>query len=145
MMKLLFLLHLLVTLLMMGIIWFVQIVHYPLFARVGAADFQAYESLHRQWTGWVVAPLMLLELGTALALLWQAPAALPGWSLWAGAVMVGLLWGSTFFLSVPLHMRLDEGYDPEVVRRLVQTNWPRTVLWSLRGGLCLWWVMQIWR
>jgi len=143
-MKLLFLAHLLVTLLMTGIIWFVQIVHYPLFARVGAADFQVYESLHRQWTGWVVAPLMLLELGTALALLWQAPEALPGWSRWMGATLVGLLWASTFFLSVPLHMRLDAGYDPEVIRRLVQTNWPRTVLWSLRGGLCLWWVGRIW-
>jgi hypothetical protein len=138
-MKLLFLAHLLATLLMTGIIWFVQVVHYPLFAQVGAAGFQAYESLHRQWTGLVVAPLMLLELGTSLALL-RYPPPIPAWSLWAGAGLVGLLWASTFFVQVPLHGQLDQGRDPTVIARLVRTNWLRTMAWSLRAGLCLWWL-----
>lgn len=141
-MKLLFLAHLLATLLMTGIIWYVQVVHYPLFAQVGASGFRQYEALHRQWTGLVVAPLMLLELGTALSLLWWSPP-VPGWSVWAGAGLVGLIWASTFFIQVPLHGHLDMGQDPAAIRRLVRSNWLRTVAWSLRSGLCLWWLSRL--
>jgi hypothetical protein len=37
-------LHLATTLLMVGLIWLVQIVYYPLFARVGDSSFAAYHS-----------------------------------------------------------------------------------------------------
>ncbi len=44
--RLFFLAHITATLYMTGLIWFVQIVHYPLFARVGNAEFSAYEQRH---------------------------------------------------------------------------------------------------
>ena len=47
------------TLYMTGVIWFVQIVHYPLMARVGGAQFREYSRLHQLQTTWVVAPAML--------------------------------------------------------------------------------------
>ena len=59
-------LHLVCTLLMLGVILFVQVVHYPLFAQVGAVSFKRYEALHTVRTTWVVAPLMVGELLTAL-------------------------------------------------------------------------------
>ena len=40
------LVHVVATLVMTGLIWFVQIVHYPLMAKVGRADFAEYERLH---------------------------------------------------------------------------------------------------
>ena len=55
------------TLAMTGVIWFVQVVHYPLFASVGAEGFSRYEALHATRTGWVVAPLMLCELVASVA------------------------------------------------------------------------------
>ncbi len=58
------------TLTMFGVIWFVQVVHYPLFARVGADGFAHYASLHATRTTWVVAPPMLVELATSVALLY---------------------------------------------------------------------------
>ena len=57
--------HVAATAAMTGLIWFVQLVHYPLFARVGVADFTAYEREHVRRTGLLVAPLMLLEALTA--------------------------------------------------------------------------------
>ncbi len=56
------------TLFMVGIIWFVQIVHYPLFSRVGGAGFAAYSEAHSRLTGLVVGPPMLVEAATTVAL-----------------------------------------------------------------------------
>lgn len=43
--------HLFATAAMVGLIWFVQVVHYPLFASVGADGFTDYETAHRRRTG----------------------------------------------------------------------------------------------
>ena len=82
------LLHLAATLFMVGVIWFVQVVHYPLLARVGTSGFEAYEQAHTRRTGWVVAPPMLAELVTAVLLLWVRPAGVQLWgpsgaSIWS--------------------------------------------------------------
>mgnify|MGYP006269570729 CR=1 FL=1 len=133
-MEALFLWHVCFTLMMTGIIWFVQVVHYPLFLGVGADVFAAYEARHRALTFWVVAPLMLAELGSGLILLWLDGAP---WT-WLGAGLIGLNWASTFFIQVPLHARLDAGYQQKYIRRLVNSNWLRTAAWSARAGLLLW-------
>jgi len=137
----LLLLNLASTVAMTGIIWFVQVVHYPLFASVGAEGFARYEALHATRTGWVVAPLMVVELATALALLAPAwrPATIGPVSAWIAAGLVGIIWISTAFLQVPLHDRLAGGFDAGVVARLVATNWIRTVSWTARSGIVLWW------
>ena len=61
------LLNVAATLMMTGVIWFVQVVHYPLMEQVGASGFVTYEKLHTRWTTYVVAPPMLVEAATALA------------------------------------------------------------------------------
>ncbi|MCG8583206.1 MAG: hypothetical protein MI757_00650, partial [Pirellulales bacterium] len=65
--ELILLLQLVSTLTMVGVIWFVQIVHYPLFGLVGTSDFGRYEQVHQNRTTRVVAPLMLIEAVTAVA------------------------------------------------------------------------------
>ncbi len=141
----LLLINLASTLAMTGIIWFVQVVHYPLFASVGADGFARYEALHATRTGSVVAPLMLVELATALALLAPAwrPAIVSAISAWFAAGLVGIIWLSTALLQVPLHDRLAQGFDAELVARLVATNWIRTVAWTARSGIVLWWMWRV--
>jgi hypothetical protein len=46
-------------------------------------------------------------------------------------------WLSTWRIQIPLHHRLAKGFDPEVHRRLVATNWGRTAAWSIRGACLL--------
>ena len=129
--------HAAATLAMGGVIWFVQVVHYPLFAAVGDGRFADYERAHRRLTTWVVAPLMLVELVTAVALpLWPA-AARPGWVPWLGLTLLAVVWLSTFLVQVPLHERLSRGFDPAAHRHLVRTNWLRTAAWTARGALAL--------
>lgn len=116
------------TIAMCAIIWFVQLVHYPLFARVGLREFAEYEAEHVRRITWVVAPLMLIELASA-AWLFAADRSVAHIT---GLILVGLIWASTVFLQVPLHSRLSEGFDEAVARRLVRSNWVRTLAWTGR-------------
>jgi hypothetical protein len=132
------LLHALVTVMMAGVIWFVQVVHYPLFGAVGDARFADYESKHTARTGRVVGPLMLVEAATAAWLVISRSPELPAGACLAGLGLVAVLWASTAFIQVPCHRRLARGFDPATWRRLVRTNWLRTACWSIRAVLALW-------
>jgi len=133
----LFLIHLLTTLFMLGVIWFVQVVHYPLFAKVGAADFPDYEQIHVTLTGRVVALPMIVELLTGFLLVWFKPAEISFTQCTIGLALLAVIWLSTMQLQVPAHESLARGFDPAVQKKLVATNWLRTVAWSLRGLLVL--------
>lgn len=126
--------HCAATWALVGLIWTVQLVHYPLFANVGADRFRAYHARHTRTITFIVGPLMLTELLTAILLL--AGGVREPWLL---ASLPPLLfnWFSTGLVQVPLHNRLANGFDPEACRRLVSTNWWRTLAWTLRGACLL--------
>lgn len=136
--SLILLTHVGATLAMFGLIWFVQIVHYPLFDRVGRDAFTIYEAAHTSLTTLVVAPLMGLELLTGLLLLAYPPERIPFNVLLVGIILIGLIWASTAFVQVPQHAILSQGYDSAAHSLLVKSNWVRTILWSLRALLVLW-------
>jgi hypothetical protein len=135
--SLLLLAHAGATVFMVGVIWFVQVVHYPLFGLVGADGFVSYSEAHSRRTGYVVGPPMLTEAATAILLLIYRPEGVPVILLWGGALLLALVWASTALLQVPRHTRLGLGFDAAVYRELVATNWARTFAWTLRGILVL--------
>lgn len=123
-----------VTWLMTGIIWFVQIVHYPLFDCVGT-DFQNYAVRHRSLTSLVVVIPMLIEITSALflAVMWKRA---DGLLLWLGFALVFSIWIGTALGSIPCHERLcSAGYSAATHQLLVSSNWFRTILWTLRSFL----------
>lgn len=136
--KYVFLAHLAATLYMVGVIWFVQVVHYPLFARVGEGGFGPYSEAHSRLTTYVVGPPMLAEAGTALLLVLLRPGGVPLWAVLAGLALLGLIWASTALVQVPRHTALGSGFDRAAWSGLVRTNWVRTAAWSARGALVLW-------
>jgi hypothetical protein len=126
------------TLYMTGLIWFVQLVHYPMLADVPRDAFVAFERTHQARTLWAVGPMMLLELATAVAMLVARPAGVPAWAPVAGLLLLAVVDGSTALYFGPLHGRLAEGFDESLHRDLVRWNWLRTVGWTARGALLLW-------
>lgn len=128
---------------MTGVIWFVQVVHYPLFGKVGAQGFAAYSEAHSRLTGYVVGPPMLAELATAMALLASRPEGISEFLPWMGAALLAVVWSSTALLQVPRHRALGSGFDVSAHRALVATNWLRTTAWSVRGLLALWMISAI--
>lgn len=127
--------NLVATAFMVGVIWFVQIVHYPLMAGWPHDDFARWEAAHRARIGPLVVPMMLAEGVAAAWLVARRPAGVPTWLPWAAALLLVGVWASTFLLQVPCHDRLEDGWDEAVHGRLVATNWLRTLLWTLRLGL----------
>ena len=138
----LFLLDLAATLYMWGVIWTIQVVHYPLFARVGAGEWAGYHSAHTRLITFIVLPAMVTELGTSGLLALTRPAWLSPPLLWAGFACAVLTWAVTFFISVPLHDTLSRGFDPAALSRLVATNWLRTGFWTAHAVILL---TQVWR
>lgn len=120
-----------VTLALVGLIWFVQIVHYPLFNSVKNSP--SYYLRHQFKTSCLVIPLMCLELISAAALLFM----IPSWLTILGAILLVIIWLSTFLLQVPCHMKLKTHYEKPLVDRLVFSNWIRTIFWSVRGFIVL--------
>ena len=131
--SLVFCCHFAATWNMTGLCWLVQRVQYPLMEQVGVERFAAYEAAHVTRIGPVVAPVMLLEMGTALALLtWGGLAFRNSLFLLSLVFLVGI-WLSTFGIQVPLHAQLAHGFDADAHARLVRSNWIRTVFWTIRG------------
>jgi uncharacterized membrane protein len=125
--------HLAVTAYMAGLIWFVQIVHYPLMASIGRSDFARYEQRNTRMTAWVVGPPMLAELGLAAVLVGRSPSFLT----WAGVGCLAVIWLSTGLVQVPAHRRLEKGFDAAMHQRLVRSNWVRTAAWTIRAGIAV--------
>lgn len=137
-MEVVLLVHLAATVFMVGVIWFVQIVHYPLFGQVGTEGFADYSTAHSRLTGFVVGPPMFVEAATALVLVVSPPEGVPFSLVLTGLLLLGVIWLSTAFLQSPQHTVLGRGFRPSPHRSLVRTNWIRTSLWTVRGLLVLW-------
>jgi len=131
------LLHAAATLFMTGLIWFVQIVHYPLFSAVGVQGFSAYADEHVRLTSAVVTGPMLVETMTGLLLYRHRPVGVPKALLGWGVVSLLLIWTSTWLLQVPQHRILSLAFDAVAHSLLMTTNWLRTGTWSLRSLLAL--------
>ena len=122
---------------MFGVIWIVQVVHYPLMRFVSGEQFARFETAHRVRISWVVGPLMAVEGLCVLAFLFAPPAGLSWWLPWAGAAAEAVAIGTTVFVSAPLHERLNARFDAATLDRLVVTNWIRTVAWSARAAVAI--------
>jgi hypothetical protein len=125
------------TLIMVGLIWFVQRVHYPLLAKFEVGQQREVGNDHQRRTSQVVALPMLIEGVTTLVLLVDRPEQVTLVLPWLGAFLLAISLGSTIFLSVPLHQKMVDQPSAEIGVKLVATNWPRTVSWTLRGVVCL--------
>jgi hypothetical protein len=79
---------------------------------------------------------MLVEGVSTLWLLARTPDGVAVLLPWINAVLLAVALGSTLFLSVPLHAKMALAHNDETGRKLVVTNWPRTIAWTVRLTLC---------
>ena len=119
---------------MTGLIWMVQLVHYPAFRFVEVGQFKKFQNFHSERITWIVAPVMAIELVTASILLFlDHKSLLAQWN----AASVLLLWLLTAIVSVPIHNQLARSHSKVAVEKLILTNWPRTIVWSARSVVLL--------
>lgn len=125
-----------------GVIWLIQVVHYPLFSKIGDKNFSEYHSLHTFWITPVVAPVMIIELITSFLLLFYTFVGIDNKLIWFGLILTLITWASTFFLQVPMHEKLAKGFDKSSFDFLVYSNWLRTFVWTLRSLLVSFFIFQ---
>ena len=118
---------------MLVVLWLVQLVIYPSFLRIEPGQLMVWHQVYTFRVSFVIIPLMLAQLALAVA------AALSDTAIWLDRLVLALVlvgWALTFFVSVPLHRRIDKGdLDLSTRQALIRTNWPRTILWT--GIFCL--------
>ena len=132
----LLLIHVVATCFMTGLIWFVQIVHYPLMSLIPRDLCIRYANKHQARTTRVVAPAMVLEVLTGIFISILAPEKTIFIFSLIGLALIAIIWLSTFFIQVPQHRRLSDA-DMNACGPLVKLNWIRTVAWSARAILVL--------
>ena len=120
--------HFLSTSLMVGIIWVIQLLHYPTFHFIEQSDYVEFQHFHMQRISFIVVPVMIIELLSGFMLVYYFRSNL----LILCLIILLVIWSITFVFFTKLHQSLLGGYDKIIVDKLVQINWSRTVLWSLK-------------
>jgi hypothetical protein len=110
-----------------GVVWFAQLVVYPLFAKVGAEDYVTY---HRFYASQIPLPVIFPGFANFLlpiALIFCRPQSVPLAIAVADAACGLLSLVVTVALEIPRHDRLEkDGKQDKVIRELIRYNWPRT-------------------
>ncbi len=139
--------HSAATMFMVGLIWTIHYVHYPLFAYVGESTYVSFQAAHVERIGrllfvpWLtegitlIGILLLAFLGDRKA--WRVPAVINGAAMAIVLVISG-------FWSAPAHAKLADGFDKSVHDQLMTANLIRTLAWTVCGVCAVWIVLSTW-
>ncbi len=127
-------LELVSTSLLVGLIWVIQLIVYPSFKYIAEEKWQSFHQLHSHRISCIVTWLMPLELILALLIISNSETSVL--ALFSLALLV-IVWLSTFLLQVPAHNKLSKTRSPKVVLFLINSNWLRTIAWTLKLGVIL--------
>ncbi|MGA1074316.1 MAG: hypothetical protein ACO307_04175 [Ilumatobacteraceae bacterium] len=137
--------HAAATWFMVGLIWTIHVVHYPLFSEVGAAEYVDFQAAHVERIGTLLLIPWAVEGVTAAAILVISVAARDRRYLVPaviGAVAMGVVLVVSGFWSAPAHADLADGFDADVHGRLMAADLVRTVAWTVRG-VCAAWILAV--
>tara|TARA_B100001758_G_scaffold10120_1_gene7607 strand:+ start:253 stop:660 length:408 start_codon:yes stop_codon:yes gene_type:complete len=126
----LLLLHFMASSIMVGVIWVIQLVHYPSFNYIEKQRYSNFQSFHMTRISYVVIPVMLIELLTLVLLIYSMDQI--NIELVLSGIILLLIWVITAIFFSGAHQKLTLGYDKSVVGNLIQMNWSRTLLWTFR-------------
>ncbi|MDQ8191127.1 hypothetical protein [Roseibacillus persicicus] len=110
-----------------GLIWTIQLVHYPMFKFVEAPHWPRFHRIHSRNITFIVFPLMLVELLTSLQLFLEDNSFSHSMSLGCAAAT----WLLTILIFVPLHNQIAIRPVPSKLALLAHLNWLRVVVWTL--------------
>ena len=130
-------LQLVTTIYLVGLIWCIQIVHYPLMNRVETRSFADFHHHHSLRIGSIVIGPMVIELLSSIVLVALVPNGVVPSLAAVGLALTAVVWISTFAAQVPLHRKLAAGFDARAHRVLVRSNWIRTAAWTLRAAIAV--------
>ena len=110
---------------LVGVILMTQILSYPLLLKLGISNFYNYYNSYTKRISFIVIPLMIFEVLLSIIL----NIILNNFYLFASNILLFVVWGSTFFIQVPIHNKLSSNHSYVLINKLIYTNWIRTIAW----------------
>ena len=100
---------------MTGLIWFVQVVHYPFTEKLAQQDSTVSRVAYAmdELCGYATNALKMM---TALYFVSNPLPNTAVWSWWVGLVLLGIIWASTGLLQVPAHTALLSDFTVEITK-----------------------------
>ena len=105
-----------------------QFITYPLFQFIGS-DFKTYHRAYTKRMGYVVAPLMVLELLLVIKITTNHYRNI---IIIIIGVLTLIIWLSTFFIQVPVHNNISKEKPKNQILFLIKSNYIRTLCWLLK-------------
>ena len=115
---------------MVGVIWIIQLVHYPSFHFIEPNQYTTFQRFHMSRISYVVIPAMVTEIFTLILIIISIDQV--NLIILASALLLIVIWLMTAVFFSGVHQKLKLGYDQAVVEKLIKLNWGRTLLWTLR-------------
>lgn len=122
---------------LVGLIWTIQLVHYPSFSSIDPEVYRDFQQRHMHRMGQLVGLPWLVEGITVLGVFLLAPDDRVRLLAAVGGVLEIVVIAVTVRSSIPAHNSLSQGFDELAHRRLLRTNWLRTGAWTARGIIAL--------
>ena len=125
--------HFFLTSIMVGVIWVIQLVHYPSFRFIDREEYISFQNFHMGSISFIVMPVMIFEILSGLLLILYVDNF--ELLLEISFLLLLIIWLVTALFFAQIHQKLSKGYNVNLVRRLVNLNWIRTSLWTMRAFL----------
>jgi len=132
-----FIIHLVSSFMMIGIVWLVQVINYPLLSLVPEQFFSAYYRSHLLKSQWIIVPLMVLEAATGGLLLIFPIVQVAYWLYQINFALIVLIWLETILMHLSVHRQLKERHSKAAIENLTRIGWLRTITWSAHGAVLI--------
>ena len=113
---------------LLGVIIMTQFITYPTFLIIDKNSFNKYHRKYVNIISIIVAPAMVLEITSLIVLVYLSKDCLLVKSL----ILLLCIWLTTFIIMVPSHNILSRKNDSKEIKKLININWVRTFLWSVK-------------
>ena len=139
--------HAAASMFMVGLIWTIHYVHYPLFAYVGESTYASFQAEHVERIGrllilpWLAEGITLISI-LAIAFIGKQKELRVLAVINAVAMAVVLVLSG--FWSAPAHAKLADGFDESVHQQLMTVNLIRTFAWTVCGICAVLIVLSAW-
>ena len=120
--------NIIINSILVGVILMTQFINYPLFKSI-KSDFTNYHKKYTERMGYVVAPLMVIELILVTYIILHHKENLFVIFIF---LLTNIIWASTFFIQVPIHNTLSKKKEKNKIIKLNKSNYIRTICWILK-------------
>ena len=131
------------SVLMTGIISFVQFIQYPLLFHISSFDFTCYFKKYISRIKWFIYPVLIFEIAFALWLSFlplQSKLQLP---ILITYILLALVTMNTFLIQTPLIQKLQYSFDKAALTKIMFYNRIRFVSSALRTLILCWIILLL--